>query len=94
MTNIAGLSLTGKNYQKMFPYEHTWKYMEGVWEGLDLRICNHDSGFELDAWDAPNESQSAEGEGERVDVGSVLGEAPIQESPDNIYPLREGNGSS
>jgi len=78
----------------MFPYEHTWQYMEGVWEGLDLRISNHDPGLELDAWDAPNEVEDAEGEGAGVDVGGVLGETPIQEGPDNVYPLWEENGSS
>lgn len=51
--------------------------MERVWEELDLRVSNNDSGFELDAWDAPNEVEGAEGEGERVDVRGVLGEAPI-----------------
>ena len=92
MTNIAGLSLTGKNYQKMFPYEHTWQYMERVWTEFDLRVSNNDSWVELDAWDAPNESEGAEGEGEGVDVGGVLGETPIQESPDNLYEVREENG--
>jgi len=78
----------------MFPYEHTWQYMEGVWEGLDARISNNDTGLELDAWDAPNESQSAEDEGEGIDVGSVLGEAPISEGPDILHSLWKGNGSS
>ena len=88
------LLLTGKNYQKMFRYDwnNSIVRMERNWEEFDARISSNDSGLELDAWDAPNESQSAEGEGERIDVGGVLGETPIQKGPDNLYPLWEENG--
>jgi len=76
----------------MFPYEHTWQYMERNWEELDARICANDSWAELNARDASNESQSAEGEGERVDAGGVLGETPISESPDNLHEVWEEDG--
>lgn len=47
--------------------------MERNWEDFDFRVSNHDSGLELDAWDAPNEVKGAEGEGEGIDAGGVLG---------------------
>ena len=75
-----------------YDYNNSIVRMERVWEEFDLGISNHDSGPELDAWDTPNEVEGAEGEGAGVNVGSVLGEAPIQEGEDILHSLREENG--
>ena len=75
-----------------YDYNNSIVRMERVWEEFDLRISNHDSGLELDAWDTPNEVEGAEGEGAGVDVRGVLGEAPISQSPDNLHSLWEENG--
>jgi len=64
--------------------------MERNWEEFDFRISHNDS------WDQLNEGMEGSGgleiQAQGSPPGCPLGSAPIQESQDNLHPLRKEDG--